>query len=248
MAERYDRAFFRDMADRSERSARVVVPAVVEIVRPRAVVDLGCGTGAWLKVFKECGIERVRGIDGSGVARSALRIEESEFTHADLTKALPVEGEFDLAVSLETAEHLDALHAEAFVRKLVGLAPHVLFSAAIPFQAGVHHVNEQWPSYWVRLFAANGYDLFDCIRPRIWHHEDVEIEYAQNTLLFVERGHSDAIRARLVELGSVEPIVDVVHPRLFSKSMRHPLLAWLHSRFPSMSIWVRDRLGIRRIK
>jgi hypothetical protein len=32
----------------------------------------------------------------------------------------------------------------------------VLFSAAIPFQGGVGHINEQWPDYWVKYFSKTG--------------------------------------------------------------------------------------------
>src|SRR5579862_3100091 len=55
---------------------------------------------------------------------------------------------FDLAMSFEVAEHLPPDAAKGFVDSLTRLAPLVLFSAAIPFQGGVGHINEQWPEYW----------------------------------------------------------------------------------------------------
>ena len=63
---------------------------------------------------------------------------------------------FDLVLSLEVAEHLPSECAEAFVESLVNLGPVILFSAAIPYQGGENHVNEQWPEYWVGVLSGEG--------------------------------------------------------------------------------------------
>ena len=67
------------------------------------------------------------------------------------------------------------------------LAPLVLFSAAIPSQAGIDHVNEQWPEYWAEHFDRRGYVTVDCVRKKVWNNENVERWYAQNILLFVSK-------------------------------------------------------------
>src|SRR5271165_3642324 len=92
---------------------------------------------------------------------------------------LGMERQFDLAISLEVAEHLDSKYASSFVAALLKSSPVVCFSAAIPFQDGVNHVNEQWPDYWARLFASHDYLAIDCIREKIWDNEKVELWYAQ---------------------------------------------------------------------
>ena len=63
-----------------------------------------------------------------------------------------LERKFDLAISLEVAEHLKSSSSEDFVQSLTTLAPMILFSAAIPHQGGLHHINEQWLEYWGDLF------------------------------------------------------------------------------------------------
>lgn len=65
----------------------------------------------------------------------------------DLTQPLSLGRKFDLCVSMEVAEHLPPSRADSFVADLVGLAPVVLFSAAVPEQGGTNHLNEQWPDY-----------------------------------------------------------------------------------------------------
>lgn len=74
---------------------------------------------------------------------------------------------FDLAVSLQVAEHLPPSSAKGFIDSLAKLAPVVLFSAAIPLQAGAEHLNEQWPEYWAALFKTHDYLPIDCIRGRM---------------------------------------------------------------------------------
>jgi hypothetical protein len=135
-------------------------------------------------------------------------------------------GRFDLAVCLEVAEHLPASSAEAFVKFLTGLAPVVLFSAAIPGQGGTNHINEQFLSYWVKLFSQSGYHPLDVIRPIIWNDERVPFWYRQNIILFAN--DSDETWSGLlkkVTMGSdiefMERLfsspIDAIHPELYKK-------------------------------
>jgi SAM-dependent methyltransferase len=160
------------------------------------VVDVGCGDGTWLKVFLELrqGLMYVLGLDGEYV-RPHLQIQESSFQAVNLIEQSQhlephrldlVEKRFDMALSLEVAEHLPESCAQDFVGSLTKLAPVVVFSAAIPFQGGIGHVNEQWPQYWVELFRPRGYVPVDLIRPSIWHNPEVEWWYAQNTFIFCD--------------------------------------------------------------
>ena len=181
----YDPTLYDERVPASIASARRALPLVIDWVHPSSVVDVGCGVGAWLSVFRELGVAEVLGVDGGHVDRARLRIPPDRFIAHDLTRPLALPRTFDLACSVEVAEHLDASHADGFVASLTALAPVVLFSAAIPFQGGDHHVNEQWPAYWVERFAARGFRVIDCLRRRLWNDDEVRWWYAQNLLLFV---------------------------------------------------------------
>src|SRR5204862_3532668 len=141
----------------SLRSARAVVPLVMELVRPASVLDVGCGLGTWLAAFAEAGVADFLGMDGDYVDRAKLKIPAERFRAADLTNPPSPGRTFDLAVCLEVAEHLPEKASPRLVELLATAAPVVLFSAALPGQGGTRHINEQWPAFWQRLFAARGF-------------------------------------------------------------------------------------------
>ena len=49
------------------RAAEVVVPLLLDMFKIESVLDVGCGTGTWLKVFQDQGVKDYLGIDGSYV-------------------------------------------------------------------------------------------------------------------------------------------------------------------------------------
>jgi hypothetical protein len=233
---RYDSAYFRIKAAGERTSAEAIVPVVMSLLEPRSVCDVGCSQGTWLAVFKEHGVDRVLGIDGDYIEREKLEIDEHEFVATDLERGVPEVGRFDLAVSLEVAEHLLTEAAQPLVDGLVALAPAVLFSAAIPGQGGRGHVNEQWPDYWSDLFARHGYFPIDCIRARVWLDRSVNAWYRQNTLLFADRPLIESNdRLREAHAGSSDRPLSIVHPLILQAALERPwkrfheLLAEVHT-------------------
>jgi SAM-dependent methyltransferase len=183
-ADYFEPAYFRWQAQRAHASARVVVPVLIELFAPSSVLDVGCGTGAWLQVFDEHGVGDVVGVDGGYIDARDLRIDPDRFVAADLG-ALPELGRrFDLAISLEAAHYAAAASAAGVVAALCA-APVVYFSAAVPGQPGGPAQNRQWPGYWSDLFAERGYRCVDLLRPRLWEDTSVDWWYAQNGLLFL---------------------------------------------------------------
>lgn len=183
----YSGQFFANIRSGSRRSAEVIVPHVMALLQPRSVLDVGCGVGAWLDVFQQHGVADIFGVDGSYVDPQTLEIPAACFVAHDLTQPLHLARRFDLVMSLEVAEHVPSTCAEAFVDSLTAHSTAVLFSAAIPFQGGTHHVNEQWPGYWIERFQRRDYVALDCLRQPFWDNTQVEWWYTQNMLLFVRQ-------------------------------------------------------------
>lgn len=223
MPKQYDRTYYEERQRRTQYSAEVVLGLVLEHAAPvRSAVDLGCGVGTWLSVLREHGVEDVQGIDGPWVDADLLAIPAERFKRVDLGAGEPVDlpRRYDLAISLEVAEHLPPGRAEPFVATLARCSDQVLFSAAVPRQGGSRHLNERWQSHWAGLFDRQGYDVHDFVRPRIWTDERMPYWYRQNTLFYVRRGtEAAATFARSSAAGSAFPL-DVVHPRLFEMRVR----------------------------
>ena len=210
----YDKSFYQQGSHIAISSAAEIVPIVMQLVAPQSVVDVGCGTGEWLSVFRAAGIADILGVDGHWVPREALHIPESNFRCHDLCSVfLALERRFDLAVSLEVGEHLPADQAMRFVADLVALSPVILFSAALPFQGGVQHINEQWPDYWAKLFQSQRYICIDCIRSRVWLNDRVAFWYAQNCFVAVKEAALESypsLEAEYAKWGNGVPAL--VHP------------------------------------
>jgi hypothetical protein len=62
----YDDGSFAAKNTEARESARAVMPRLLELSSPRSVVDVGCGTGTWLSVARELGIDDWSGWTGSG--------------------------------------------------------------------------------------------------------------------------------------------------------------------------------------
>ena len=184
MALGYERDYFIARQHGWTASAAAVVPVLLALFAIRSVVEVGCGTGNLLAAFRRLGVADVLGLDGPNVPRDLLCIPPETVRTWALDQLAPLPRQFDLACSLEVAEHLPQAAAEDFVRLLATAAPVVLFGAAIPGQGGPGHVNEQRQSWWADLFAQHGYVPVDCIRPAVWAVPGMEWYYAQNILVY----------------------------------------------------------------
>jgi len=243
----YAKQAYRSWRDPSTRSARAVVPLVLEWVAPASVVDVGCGLGMWARSFSEFGVETVHGMDGSSVPTSELLIPADDFVAVDLSRPVAAKRRYDLVVSLEVAEHLPETSAQIFVQSLVSLGSVVMFSAAIPHQRGANHVNEQWPAYWARLFAKHGYRAVDCLRPRVWNDENVEPYYCQNTILYVQQDKlADYPALAAAALAANEDPLPLIHPHYYLKrsSFQDSSLKWWGIKLRHYGSAVLRRLGL----
>ena len=157
------------------------------------------------------------------------------------------DAEFDLVVSLEVGEHINPVHTDVFVDNLCTHSDAILFSAAVPGQGGLSHVNEQDYAFWRQRFSARGYRLFDFIRPRLGSCYQVEPWYRYNCLFFAR---ADAIErlsagARHAEIKLDQPVPDHspmfwrlrnaiirrLPPSIYDRlvEVKHQFVRWRHS-------------------
>jgi predicted RNA methylase len=168
-------------------AATVVLNILDEILDIKSILDLGCGIGVWMEVALRKPGRVVLGIDREALAPEHLLVAPDLMLNLSLSEKIDLQRRFDLVLCLETAEHIRFEHASEVVSNCARHADLILFSAAIPGQGGLHHVNEQLPEYWQHLFDENGYEVVDHLRPLIWNDARVPKWYRQNVLLFVNR-------------------------------------------------------------
>lgn len=197
----YDKEFYNN------QSAEIVVPIIINLFSPKSIIDVGCGLGNWLSVFKKHGISDILGVDGEWINGENIEIETGNILIYDLTTPLNLNRKFDLAISLEVAEHIDEKFTDVFIESLTSASDTIVFSAAVPFQGGHNHINLQWQSYWIEKFRLQGYACYDLIRPEIWTNPNVFYWYKQNMLVFSK------IKLNLQKNDKV--ISNVVHPEFY---------------------------------
>lgn len=209
----YDKAFFDLLRPGVKRSATALVPILVdklgEAIDEKTVIDIGCGEGHWGNEFTRWSFDAV-GVD------TANERAEIEILDHDLEQRLPLMGPYGLVLCLEVAEHLSPERGPSFIADLCRLSDLIVFSAAIPGQGGVHHINERWPDYWVSLFRKNGYACSGAVRWMIWNDERIEYWYRQNLLIAAR--YPDRLPNLFAT--SLATVFDVVHRELWMSAMR----------------------------
>lgn len=178
-----------------------------------SVCDIGCGAGIWLSIFKKNGFN-VQGYDGNEYSQE-LQIENDEFAQVNLMEPLQEKNHYDIAISLEVAEHIPIKHCDTFLSSITDLADIIVFSAAVPFQMGQGHVNEQYQSYWVKKFDEKGYECLDVLRKQVWSCKDVCHYYKQNLFIMLRR--KNEFQKIIEKYKGASEIVDVIHPETWEK-------------------------------
>lgn len=202
---KYTGDYYGQISEGAIQSAKEVFKVLKGLkINPKTVIDIGCGVGEWNN-----GIKGYVGLDWN-VPKKALLIPKENYINFDLEKdqyLVTNQERFDLCLCLEVAEHLSPERAEPLINTLCTLSDRVLFSAAIPYQGGHGHVNEQFQSYWAELFAKHGFYPKHNIRELIFDNESIDLYYRQNIVLY--------------EKGAKGKVVDFVHPKYYIEIAGH---------------------------
>jgi hypothetical protein len=213
----YDSDFYNNVNITSLYSAEIILPKILELFsfKIKTAVDFGCADGIWLKKLIDLGIKEVLGIDGPWVQQTDLKIPIDFFITANLEEPIYLKKKYDLAISLEVAEHITTTSAETFVHSLTTASDFILFSAAIPYQGGTNHINEQWPAYWNTLFNKYGFIAVDYLRGKLWKNKKVNVYYKQNIIIFVKKERKNEIKVEDKYFCIDRAPISIIHPSLF---------------------------------
>src|SRR5208283_920409 len=133
----YGTDYYSRNLDGMNNSAKNVLSLLYKYYKPKSVVDVGCGRGAWLAAANSLGSNKLKGFDGSWVKKEDLLSKNINFTVVNFDVEMPkIDEKYDLCISVEVAEHISERYAKSFVDVLCRASDIVLFSAAIKYQAG----------------------------------------------------------------------------------------------------------------
>jgi glycosyltransferase involved in cell wall biosynthesis len=142
-----------EIVDREERPfADRLAVWIKDYINPKMVLDIGCGPGIHVYAMAEQGIS-VTGIDvDSRIVGKPLLAQES---------LLELNGKYkrDLVVCFEVAEHIDPQLSDEIARNVYSSVDDggiLLWTAAIPGQGGVGHINCRPKQYWKNKFEKLG--------------------------------------------------------------------------------------------
>ena len=215
----YDQKFYQKQAQGSSDSAKIILPLVFQVLpKINSAVDFGCGVGTWVSCIKELGVNEIKGYDGSW-AKDKLIIPQEYFEAVEFDKEMPkIKKKYDLAISLEVAEHLPEKIAKKFIETITSASDIVLFSAAIPFQGGKNHINEQWQDYWYNIFNEYGYVGTDFLRRRCYNEQAIELWYRQNIMLYVKKEKIETVSIPKEHFSSEQ--INFVCPEFYLKKVK----------------------------
>ncbi|HEX3803725.1 MAG TPA: methyltransferase domain-containing protein [Solirubrobacteraceae bacterium] len=196
LGERYDQQWliynpvlFLFFFGRSIADAPGVVK-VVEEVFPEAqtFLDVGAGSGGFAAEVKRTG-RRITACEYNKVGRWFTGLQGVVSHPFDLNASSPapdVTGKFDIVYSFEVGEHLPPELGRRMVAFIAEHAHQVVFTAAIPGQGGMGHVNEQPPEYWVELFTDAGMQFDEALTSQVrerFHQERLAPWFEKNAIV-----------------------------------------------------------------
>jgi hypothetical protein len=160
---------------------------IAEKYAPSTVLDIGCGVGAYLQLFKHLGAKAVFGIDG--LRDDATLLQSGEYAMRDLSRPLNLGRVFDCVMCLEVAPRLPAQSADVLIETLAAHSGRtIIFSAAEPGQPGHGHINCRPLSYWLTLWSKRGWgpDLADslgmrCLATLSWFRRNLVVLRRENS-------------------------------------------------------------------
>jgi len=184
----YHEGYYATIDETAKKSSVAMSESIVEFLRPKAVLDIGCGTGALLEALQSRGVV-VSGLEYSDEGLKVCRSRGLDVRKFDITAdRLPDDllGR-DVVISFEVAEHLAKAFADGFIELLCSAGRVIVLSAATPGQGGTDHVNEQPHEYWIKKLAARGYSFEEGLSQQFrshWKERNVASWYYQNVMIF----------------------------------------------------------------
>lgn len=138
--------------DNEEKPQADNIARWVKSKNPDLVFDIGCGPGTYVESMRSLGLNAY-GFDNDARVDGKPNLFQVDFTKYRTEQLC------DLAICLEVAEHIEEQYADSFVTNVAAsIKPGgiLVWTAAIPGQGGIGHINCQPKEYWEQKITALG--------------------------------------------------------------------------------------------
>lgn len=170
---------------------------------PASVLEIGCGSGAYLRYFAAQEAKLITGVDSG--ERRAKYLQPDEYVRASPDEPLDLAQTFDLVICVAEIEDLPAQAQRMLIGNITRHArERIVFSGVQPGPRRSDHGNPRPISYWLDLFESGGWypNLFDSLALRSlstfpWFRGHLVV-------LTQDKADAAAARERLAELDQQE--------------------------------------------
>lgn len=185
---------------------------------PDSVLDIGCGSGAYLRYFASHGAERIRGVDNSEGTAKYLEIDE--YVQADLGGQLDLAQTFDLVMSVGAIQQVPPESERTLVDNITRHAREcIIISSAPASPLGATPANHQSISRRLDSFALAGWYpcLFDTLALRSlstlpWLRSDLVVFTRSNTGAAAAREYLTKLERQAVMKWTKQRPTVIAHP------------------------------------
>lgn len=182
-----------------------IADVIIKGYQPKRIIDFGCGTGALAKAFASRGVQ-VQAIDGYSEP-DFTAYDTIRFTKVDLNNEVATseflqqfDTKFDLAISIEVAEHLNPSVSSSFIEWMTSMADVIVFSAAVPNQDGDGHINCRSRSDWYQYIKQHNFVIADTLRQHFISNPSLGLWHKTNIVDYVKKDTGFAARINPVDL------------------------------------------------
>jgi 2-polyprenyl-3-methyl-5-hydroxy-6-metoxy-1,4-benzoquinol methylase len=197
-------------------SAKSIYGELKKFLPPiNSLADIGCGMAAFAKVFQEDGIDEIILIDHPSIDVTKCLVKEKfKFIACDLDKETPPPFKVDVIICTEVLEHVSSQRSLELLDFITSSSSIVIFSAAIPRQEGLGHINEKRHGFWIEEFKKRGFAYSDAFKAGIIQDQTILFWLRQNLFIFYKR---DELESRFKNQKFVGDDFEVVSKYVLNK-------------------------------
>lgn len=153
----YDERYFLWHKNNTEKYIKTSTEILINLLKPKSIIDFGCGIGYTLETAFNMGIRDLVGIEISLIAKKYTNEKiKNLIINADCSEILETK-KYDLVICTEVFEHIEPKNSENLLKNITNSLNKdgtIIFSAAPIGQNGSGHINLKSKEYFINFFKS----------------------------------------------------------------------------------------------